>query len=141
MPPLPKLRRRDVVPHCNDVNVRVGRRYIIFAKMSRMRRRVRTGFRCAATCRELAPPLRLDIQPCSLFHFLIYLVETGSVSMFPESYIPGFIVPRVLYSPDTEGVICSLGPIFPSSYTLSTLESSPVKINAWSHYAVWLADL
>jgi hypothetical protein len=26
-------------------------------KMSRMRRRVRTGFQCAATCRELPPPL------------------------------------------------------------------------------------
>jgi hypothetical protein len=44
--PLPTLRRRDVVPHCNDVNVRIGRRHIILAKMSRMR--MRTGFRCAA---------------------------------------------------------------------------------------------
>jgi hypothetical protein len=50
--------RRYVVPHCNDVNVRAGRRHIILAKMSRMRRRVRTGFRCAATCRELTPPLQ-----------------------------------------------------------------------------------
>jgi hypothetical protein len=49
-------RRADVVPHCNDVNVRVGWRYIVLAKMSHMRRRVRTGFRCAATCRELTPP-------------------------------------------------------------------------------------
>jgi hypothetical protein len=57
MPPLPTLRRSDIVPHCNDVNVRVGRRHIILANMSRMHRRVRTGFRCAATCRELAPPL------------------------------------------------------------------------------------
>jgi hypothetical protein len=58
MPPLPTLRRRDVVPHCSDVNVRVGRRHVILAKISRKRRRVRTGFRCAATCRELTPPLK-----------------------------------------------------------------------------------
>jgi hypothetical protein len=61
------LRRCDVVPHCNYVNVRVGRRHIILAKMSRMRRRVRTGFRCAATCRERTPPLSQIIM---LFTFL-----------------------------------------------------------------------
>jgi hypothetical protein len=38
MPPLPTLRRRDVVLHCNDVNVRVGRRHIIFAKTCKMSR-------------------------------------------------------------------------------------------------------
>jgi hypothetical protein len=56
MPPLLTLRRRDIVPHRNDVNVGVGQRHIILAKMSRMRR-VRTGLRCAAICRELMPPL------------------------------------------------------------------------------------
>jgi hypothetical protein len=39
MPPLLTLCWRDVVPHCNDVNVRVGRRHIILAEMSRLRRR------------------------------------------------------------------------------------------------------
>jgi hypothetical protein len=58
MPPLPTLRWRDVVPHCNDVNVRVGRRQIILAKMSR----TLTGFQCAATCRELTPPFSINVQ-------------------------------------------------------------------------------
>jgi hypothetical protein len=63
----------------NDVNVRVGRRHIILTKMSRMRRRVRTGFRCAATCTELTPQLQnnaICLQiPSKVCFFLFFFTE------------------------------------------------------------------
>jgi hypothetical protein len=93
MPPLATLRRRDVVPHCNDVNVRVGRHHIILAKMSHMQSENRLSVCChlqganapiasPRSCENLNTPLICESMGLMIeipqVHLVVVVVVTGS---------------------------------------------------------------